>query len=45
MSYNKFKFDSLKQFKEVQNLAEQNNLKTTKEFNEFLETNYSHLKK
>lgn len=44
MSFNKYKFESFKQFQAVQNLATTHGIKTAKEFDKFLETNYSHLK-
>ena len=45
MSFGKYQFESFEQFQEIQNLAMENNLKTAEEFNQYLEKNYSHLKK
>ncbi len=43
MKYNRFLFKDYKEFQAVQDLAIQNGIKTTGEFNKFLESNYSKL--
>jgi len=45
MSYNKYLFESYADFRTAQVLAKESGYKTADEFNKFLETNYSHLKK
>lgn len=45
MSWNKFRFRSIKEFQEVSILAIGCGLETMDEFEAFLEANYSHLKK
>ncbi len=41
MKYGKYMFESFKEFQQVQNLAIANNVRTMKEFTEFLRANYS----
>ncbi|WP_164966438.1 hypothetical protein [Aliarcobacter skirrowii] len=41
MKFGKYLFESLEEFQQVQNLAMANNVRTMKEFTEFLRTNYS----
>ncbi len=45
MSYNKFRFKDLKEFISVQRLASDEGYKTNKEFQIFLEANFSQNKK
>lgn len=45
MSWNKYRFTSLKEFRAVQDLAMANGCETMGDFEAFLEANYSHLKK
>jgi nitrogen fixation protein FixH len=45
MKFGKYNFESFQQFQSVQGLAVENGYETAEEFNEFLETNYSYLKK
>ena len=44
MSYRGFKFKNFKEFQSAQYLAKAYGLITVEEFNNFLETKYSHLK-
>jgi hypothetical protein len=45
MSFGKYRFSSFAEYKTIQDLAVADGFITAKEFNDFLETNYSHLKK
>lgn len=45
MSYNKFIFESIDDFKTAQRLASQSGIKTVEQFNKYLEANYNQNKK
>lgn len=45
MSYNKYKFETFQEFKSIQKLALANGYKTTEEFHQFLDLNYSDKRK
>ena len=44
MRFGKFRFNSFKEFQDIQNLAIAKGLRTGEEFEKFLQANYSHKK-
>lgn len=44
MRFGKFRFNSFKEFQQLQNLAIENGVGTLEEFEKFLQANYSHKK-